>query len=144
MIEIIDAGHDIGGRNLDGKIVLGGLPLKAYGAWFPAVAVFVRKSSSVGFVCDRAVLKLGAGGEVVSVHPCDHSGNDQVKIRPEYVRFVCDTVNEAVALINTQGEINAAIKKKSGYAPDSEIARDIAGIFDNVISMDNDAPSFGR
>lgn len=134
MIEIVDNNQDVAGRNLDGMIVVGGLPLSRFDAWFPAVPVIVRKSTAVGFVCDRVDVQTSESGRVLSIQASHES--EAARIRPEYVRSVCDAADEAISLLNAQPEIELLINEKSGNVPDLEIARDIREIYEAILAQD--------
>jgi hypothetical protein len=139
MIEIVGI-QDTEGRNLEGRYVLTGLPLGIGGkVSFPGAPLFVEKSTLAGHHCRKILLPgiqsgLATDAVLVPEHWDDHS----IRVRNEYVRFICETPGEVVHLINSQQDILRAMRLR-GYVPDSVIRDEVLGIIAVIDPQDEQA-----
>jgi hypothetical protein len=135
MIEIIED-RDGKFRNLEGRYVLGGLPLGIGGeVSFPGTPLFVERSTPSGHDCRKIALQgIGYGramsATLVPMERDDHS----VTIRSDYVRFVCDTPEEVVNLINARPHLVEAINQR-GHVSDREIRNRVSDIIAEAMAQ---------
>ncbi len=140
MIEMVDS-MDIEGRNLEGRYVLGGLSMNLGGkVCFPGTPLFVERSTAAGHHCRKILMPGIESGQatdaiLVPQHWDDHS----IRIRNHHIRFVCETSDEVVNLVNSQWAISEALKRR-GYVSDDEIRVEILDIITSA--MGEGEPSF--
>ena len=129
MIEII-ARPDERVRDLSGKYVLGGLPV-GRNLFFPASPVLVERSMGQSHGCRKLVVSRDHQGYAHDVDVYAGEGPELYRVRQENVRFVCDTAEEALALLNTQGAIRDAVSRRN-FENDREIDGEIRKILEDV------------
>lgn len=121
MIDIIE-NQDAEIGNIEGRYVLGGLPLGiGKGIWFPATPLFVERTTPAGHHCRKIRMlgiEYGQARDAVLV-PRDLDDHC-IRIRNDYVRYVCDTSEEVVNLVNARSAIAGAMDLR-GHLTDDEV-----------------------
>lgn len=132
MIELTWCG-EAADMDLEGRIVLGGLDMPAYGAFFPGTAVYVCGDGPRGLVCDRMRL-IRSDGAITDLARIDAGPAEAVRMPREMVRFVCDTGREAAALLALQWPIRELVAEKVGRMSGIEISHEIRQMFEQVVA----------
>ncbi len=134
MIDIIGK-QDTDVRNLEGRYVLGGLPLEiGKGVWFLGTPLFVERSMPGAHHCRKIVVEGMEYGRALAAVLAPLERNDHsIRIKNDFVRYVCDTSDEVVNLINARPAIMEAMKGR-GYLSDDEVRIQIAEIIGNVVA----------
>lgn len=129
MIEFLGRNEVATPDRLANRFAFGILPMREYNAVFVATPSYV----------------LGANSVALKGHPIRFTSTDHDKftdaqvVKGEthkrelgHIRIICDTVDEMVALMNTQQPIQAIVQKHAGYLESAEIGKKIEAVYDEV------------
>ena len=141
MIETI-LDHEGDDRDLEGLFVLGGLPLDLVGAWFPGTPLFVEKSGPLGHLCRNIRMQWDDAGNAVGVAKASREWDDhRVRVRPEYVRFICESEDDVIALLNTRANISRLLDRRGHETDDAVRSQILEAISVAVEGQEQGLPS---